>query len=223
MKVDHGMQFDCCFGGTKRCPIEQGQAQIYGGGIHRIDHRVEIANIQWIARIQRTRLPNQRLREIGKEVPVASFVCIGQCRTLHWCAEAHVVELLGLRRQTDLDIAQAFPILQLRKGHRTKLFGTVEGTCAPISPVTLDDALKCRPWQEIHQLSEQGLANVHGRCSGRKAREQSEIGILRSSRHHPKSAEKYIIESICYCRAIHRQSDTSEIDHIHVIEPKVVS
>jgi hypothetical protein len=34
---------------------------------------------------------------------------------------------------------------------------------------TIDEALKCRPRQEIHQLGEQGLADVHEQFSEEKS------------------------------------------------------
>src|ERR1035437_1959511 len=70
-------------------------------------------------------------------------------------------KLGGLRRQADFDIAHTFSVGQLRKGQNAKLIGAGHGLYVAISIVVIDDAMKRLPWQEIHELLEQRLAEVH--------------------------------------------------------------
>ena len=95
----------------------------------------------------------------------------------------------ALRQQTHLDIAQTFPISQLCKDQGAKLFRARERAHPSIALVPLEAALKCCPRQKIHQLGEQSLAGVHRSLSRRKPRKQTQIGIFRSSRHHPKNIQ----------------------------------
>ena len=63
--------------------------------------------------------------QLEVDAPVARLVGIGQRRASD-CPNAHVVKLAGLSRQTHFDIAQAFAVGQLRKGHDAKLLGATE-------------------------------------------------------------------------------------------------
>jgi len=80
--------------------------------------------------------------------------------------ESHVIELGRLRREADLDVAQALAVGQLRKGHDAKLFGAGQRLHVAIAVAPIDDAMEGLPRQEVHQLREQRLACVHGRDSG---------------------------------------------------------
>jgi len=98
-----------------------------------------------------------------------------------------MVELCGLCRETRFDVAQAFPVGELSKGHTTKLPGTTQGSNAVIAAVTRDDPGKGRPRQEVHELSEQRLAGVHRSLRGSGPRKRVRNGIGGSNRHHPFS------------------------------------
>jgi len=86
---------------------------------------------------------------------------IGQRRAPDRFAKSHVVELGRLGRQTGLDIAQTLAVGQLCESHDPIVFGAAQGAHFVIATVTVDDAGKGGPGQEIHELSEQGLAGVH--------------------------------------------------------------
>jgi hypothetical protein len=172
------LPLDRRFGRTKRRPIEQGQAHIDRGGVQCVDHRVDV-DIQDIVGIQRARLSNQHLRKIGKDAPVVSLVGIHERRALHRLAKSHVVELRALHQQTHLDIAQAFPVSQLRKGQGAKLFRARERAHPSIALVSFDAALECRPWQKIHRLGQQSLAGVQVKsiCCNRIHRPQPDTSV----------------------------------------------
>jgi len=83
-----------------------------------------------------------------------------------------VVKLAGLSRQTHFDIAQAFAVGQLREGHDAKLLGATKAARPVIAAVTIDDAMEGLPRQEVHDLHEQGLAEVR-RLRGGETRNAS--------------------------------------------------
>jgi hypothetical protein len=51
----------------------------------------------------------------------------------------------------------------LGERHYSELLGTRQRTHAGVAAVATDDAGEGSPWHELHELSEQGLANVHER------------------------------------------------------------
>jgi len=73
----------------------------------------------------------------------------------------HVIQLGRLRRQTDLDIAKAFARGQLGKSHEMKVFGAWQRPNPVIAIVASYDASEGGPCQTSHQLSKQGLADIH--------------------------------------------------------------
>ena len=71
-------------------------------------------------------MPNQTLSEARVDAPVARRVGVGQRVAGDGAANPQVIELGGLRSQARLDIAQALPVGQLRKGHAQILIETRE-------------------------------------------------------------------------------------------------
>ena len=55
-------------------------------------------------------------------------------------ANPHVVELGGLRRKADLDVALTLSISQLSKGHDAELLGACKRLHIPVATMSLDDA-----------------------------------------------------------------------------------
>jgi hypothetical protein len=101
-----------------------------------------------------------------------------------------VVELAGVSCQTDLDVAQALAVGQLRKGHDAKLLGATETARPVIAAVAIHDAMEVFPRQKIHDLREQGLADVHGDSGVAKPRRLPQTAIFDSSRRHSLAREK---------------------------------
>ena len=65
-----------------------------------------------------------------------------------------------------LDVAQAFPVGQLGEGHGPVLLGAGKRPDPVIAAIPVDDPRESSPWQEVHELSEQGLAGVHEHLLG---------------------------------------------------------
>src|SRR5208337_970458 len=150
-----------------------------------------------VMRVEPAGSTDQTLRELGIDAPVARFVRIGQRRTAHGLAKAHVVELLAMCRQTRLDVAQTLAVGELREGHRAKLFRACERSGSMIAAVALHDALEARPGQKIHQLRKQRLASIHTQSSGKGSREPRRHALLRSSRHHSESQNSLVNSTGC--------------------------
>ena len=115
-QIEQRVHLHRSLGGSEMCPGEERQAQIDGRRVQGID-RIRQRQPQVFVGVELARLRNQSLRKIGVDAPVARLVGVGQCGAVHRRAEAHMVELVGLRRQTRLDVAQTFPVCQLCKGH----------------------------------------------------------------------------------------------------------
>ena len=144
-----------------------------------IDRAVEV-QAQVLVGVELSRLSDQPVREFRINAPVARLVGIGQRRSPHRLAEAQVVELRGLRRQTGFDVAQALAVGQLREGHRSVLLGTGQRPHPAVAAIAPDNPRKGAPRQKIHDLREQRLADVHRRILGKTPK----TAPCRSNRHH---------------------------------------
>ncbi len=182
-KVQQGVQFDRGLGTTKRGPRKQGQTQIDRRGVQRVD-RVRQVQAQIFCGVQGVRLLDQALGEVGIDPPVSALVGIGQGGPFHGGANTHVLQLGGLRRQTGLDIAQAFAIGQLGKSQDPKVFGAGQGTHTIIATIAGDDSGKGGPRQAIHQLRKQRLADIHRESSRGYPGDHHLQAVRCSSRHH---------------------------------------
>jgi hypothetical protein len=102
---------------AKLCPRKQGDAEIDGGRIARIEALVQI-HAERILGVKRPGGPIEMLREIGDDAQVVSFVRVGQCRARNPTAESHVVEFAAHRTQASLDVAKTLSVNELSEGHR---------------------------------------------------------------------------------------------------------
>jgi hypothetical protein len=144
-----------------------------------------------VVRVELARATDQHGGQIGPDAPVAQFVGIGQRGALDRRTKAHRVELGRIGRQAHLDVAQALAPGQLREGHRAKLLRTRQRARTGVAGVAMHDARKARPWHELHDLGEQGFANIHAHSSGQSTRgKYAVLGNKSSSRHQTKSAYK---------------------------------
>lgn len=100
--------------------------------------------------------------------------------------QAHLVELEPLGRQTDVDVAQALAVGQSGKGHHAELIGAGHGLHVAIAVAAIDNAKEGLPREEVHELSEQGLADIHGRLREQN-RKTPRTAVRRSNRRHPSS------------------------------------
>ncbi len=159
-QVQQRVQLDGRLGGLKRRPVEQAQAQIDGGGVQGVDGVVQL-QAQRFAGVELARSSHQHHRQGGPNTPIAGLVRIGQRRALHRRAKAHRVELVGVGRQAQFDVAQALAPGQLRIGHGAELFSARQLAHARVAAMALHDARKAAPGYELHELSEKRLACVH--------------------------------------------------------------
>jgi hypothetical protein len=125
------------------------------------------------------------LGKFGMDVPVPCLVGVGQRRAFDLASKPHVVKLGRLRRQTGFDVAQTLAVGQLGESHGPELLGASERLHVAIATMSIDDASEGGPGQEIHQLSKQGLAGVHGRLRERYPRKSAGTPFCCSNRHHP--------------------------------------
>jgi hypothetical protein len=86
----------------------------------------------------------------------------GQRRASDCRANAHVVKLTGLSRQTHFDIAQAFAVGQLRESHAEELIEAGEGSQTIVSGVAMDTLLEVVSRQVIEYLREDAATGMHG-------------------------------------------------------------
>ena len=70
-----------------------------------------------------------------------------------------------LRLQTGLDVSEVFPVGQLGDRQDAEVLGVRERPHAAVASVAVNDSRESRPRHELYQLSEQGLAGVHGCAS----------------------------------------------------------
>src|SRR5450631_658341 len=112
----------------------------------------------------------------------------GGGRTADRSMKAHMIKLPGLGRQARLNVAQAFPVRQLGKCHRSVLFGTRQCLNREITTITRDQPRECAPREAIHQLGKNRLSDVHLRALPGKG---SGKPPPPSSRHHQKSPKSH--------------------------------
>jgi hypothetical protein len=191
-QIEQGVQLDGSLGRAKRRPGEHRQAQVDGGGIERVDRRIQI-ECEGLAGIQRTRHANQVLRKVGVNLPRTRGVRVGQCVARNrLAAKPHVVQPTGLRTQVDFDIAQGFSVGQLSEGHGKELVQTGEVFDLVFAPVIGHTAAKRAQWQVEHKLRKYELALVHDGF-GRKSAKNRKSDFRRSNRDQtetPNSTSK---------------------------------
>src|SRR3972149_6390610 len=67
--------------------------------------------------------------------------------------------------KTCLDVAQAFPVRQLRERHRQKLIPAREALEIVIASITGDAFGKLLVWKMLHQLRKDGASEIHASLS----------------------------------------------------------
>src|ERR1019366_5358162 len=159
-QVEQRMQFDCSLGGAERRPWKQRKAQVYGRRIQRVNSVVEI-DTKAVVAVQLARTSDEQRGQVLPNVPIAPFVGIGQRRAFYLRTKAHAVQLRLIRQQTGFDIAQTLSVSQLRESHGTELLGARQAAHSGIAAIACHDACKAGPRNELHDLREQRLAQVH--------------------------------------------------------------
>ena len=175
------VQLDGGFGRAKWRPRKYRQTQIDGRGIERVDGLGQIHS-KGLLGIQAAREANQTLSEAGVDAPVARGIGVCQRVARDAAPDPQMIELGGLRSQARLNIAQALPVRQLRKGHAQVLIQTREALDLVLAGVVRDTATKRAEREMAHQLRKNELALMHRATPRREPRPRCARAYRRSNR-----------------------------------------
>ena len=112
--------------------------------------------------------------------PVANLVGVGERGARNSTSETHVIELGLLSAQTGFDVAQTGAIGELSKSQTEELIPAREIFDVTIALVAIDAKLKLVARNELHELSENRLAEVH-RLPPKQSGKQS-YGAIKQAR-----------------------------------------
>src|ERR1019366_7025965 len=157
----------------------------HGRGVQRVDRLVQI-HAERLVDIKLPRHGDQALSEGGVDAPVAHLVRIGQGAARDPTAYPHVIELVALRSEAGLDVAQALAVRQLRESQAKKLLETGETLDLVLAAVNAHAATKRRERQVARQLCENRLARMHGK----RPRTQSSQGRTGARRSRNRDQKK---------------------------------
>ena len=163
-QVEQRMQLDPGLRRTEQRPREDGQAQVYRRSVEGEDGVVEFQS-EVVVRVQGPGDADEFLGEFRVHPPVPPRVGVGQGVARNTAADAHVVELRGMRAQSDLDVAQTLPVRQLRERHAQELAQAGKRLDVAVSAVAGDAFAENVHRQMLHHLREDVLACVHGATS----------------------------------------------------------
>ena len=111
--------------------------------------------------IERPRLGDEDVREVGIDPPVAHLVGMGQVVAGDRAADSHVKEPIIYRSQAGHDIAQTFAVGQLGKGRTEELIETRKSLDLVVSSITPHVFSEFVHRQKGHDLGEDGRRGVH--------------------------------------------------------------
>ena len=161
-QIQQGVELDGGLGAAEARPRKQTQTQVDGAGVQRVGGGVEFHR-ETVLGIELARPSNQHGGEVGVDAPVAPLVGLGQGAATHSPANAHVIELLGTRTQTNLQVTQTLAKSQLPKRHARKLVPAGKLPQATLPVVAADNASERIMGDVFHELGENNLAGVHPR------------------------------------------------------------
>src|SRR3990172_7032432 len=115
-KIQKRMQLHRRLAFAKLCPRKQGQTQVDGGGVQRIDAVIQI-DTEGIVGVELSGSGNQNLCEVPIDAPVADTIGMCQGVARYFAPNAQVVKPRLSRPQAGLNIAQTLSIGKLGKGH----------------------------------------------------------------------------------------------------------
>lgn len=190
-QVEKGMEFDGAFPLSKKGPRKKRQAQIDRRRIEGVNRILQIQSDVLVA-IERPRLGDEDVSEVGVNPPVASFVGMGQVVPGNFAADAHVIEPIFHRSQAGHDIAETFPVGQLGKGQTEELIETRKSLDLVVSSITPHAFSEFVHRQKGHDLGEDGRRGVHRSLLG--VRKSADYTKSRSNRLRLKCSLFY---SLC--------------------------
>src|SRR5262252_8158283 len=108
--------------------------------------------------------PDQALREVAVDAPIAPCVGVGESVAGYIAANAEMIELRTVRSQAGLDIAQALSPCELRERHAQILIEAGEALDLVLPVVVSNATPESRQRPVLHDLSENEFALVHRRA-----------------------------------------------------------
>jgi hypothetical protein len=189
-EVQQGVQLDGCLGYAKRRPLQQAQEQIDGGGIQCVDCVLEIES-QVLVQIKFASALDQYCGQVGPDSPVARLVGIGQGGAVNAVTKSHGVKLARVGSKSHFDVLKTFSPRHLCKSHDSKLLGASQAPHARVATIARHDSGIACLLNELHDLSIQGLADIH-RKPPRSLRHVNYTGMGKrvSNRHQIKLAAR---------------------------------
>ena len=115
-QVQEGMKLDGGLALAEVGPRKHRKTKIDSGGIECIHSLVEFDS-EIVVDVETSSSMDKRLSKVGINAPVAYLVGVGQGVSRNLSANAHMIKLALLSTKTSLDVAQAFAICELGKGH----------------------------------------------------------------------------------------------------------
>lgn len=111
--------------------------------------------------VEGTHFINENLPKVSVDAPVPEFICL--CQSVAWnhVADTVMVELMGHRRETRLNIPETVLAGKLSLAHDEELIvaGEVPDTIVPV--VTGHAIVKLTSWNERHYLGKNGASGWH--------------------------------------------------------------
>ena len=156
LKIEKRVELDRPFASSELRPREEGQTEVDGGRIERIDGVAQIYS-KGVVDVEFPRPCDEDLGEILVNTPIPNLV--GVCKRIpgHPSPYSHVVELRFGCTETGLDVPQAFSIGELGKGHGKILVPTGEGLDLVLAAVPLHALMEFVCGQKIHKLGKHRL------------------------------------------------------------------
>jgi len=123
---------------------------------------------QVLVQIKLASTANQNCIQVGPDSPVARLVGIGQSGAVNAVQKFHGVQLARVGSKRHFDVSQTHSTCQLCKSHNSKLLGASQAPHARVATIARHDSGKACPWNELYDLSKQGLAGIHRNPKGLK-------------------------------------------------------
>jgi len=158
-QIDLGVQFDGSLGCSESGPRKQRKTKINGGGIHGVDHLLEIQSIGVVS-IQSTGLADKHLSKCFIDPPVSMLVSVGEIGTGDITTNPHRIKV-GTTSKTGLDIAQTFTKGDLREDHGKELITSRHGFTNTGHRVQSYAAVELLAVDKIGDLGENQASSIH--------------------------------------------------------------
>ena len=162
-QVKQRVHLDTRLGPAELCPRTEFQTETDSATIESINGIVQIQPEGGIIiSIEGPHFVNENLPKVSVDTPVPEFICL--CQSVAWddITDTIVIELVGDRSKTCLNIPKTVLVSKLCQTHYKELVvtGEVPDTIIPI--VTGYTIVKLTSWYERHNLGKNGASLWHG-------------------------------------------------------------